>query len=98
MLQTLTCIPSRPAKAIVLVVWTSRKLIPKCVLLICPIFKRETRQSFVCSDGSEMCTVRIVAMFKWSKSVICELNLITNCDEYPREVKVKPSRFFVSFD
>ena len=50
----------------------SRNLVPKCVLLICPIFKVETRQSFVCRDGSARCTVRIVAMFEWSKSVICE--------------------------
>ena len=33
----------------------------------------QTWQSFVSSDGSEMCTVRIVAMFEWSKSVICEI-------------------------
>ena len=45
----------------------SRNLVPKNVLLICSIFKVETRQSFVCSDGSERCTVRIVAMFEWSK-------------------------------
>ena len=51
----------------------SRNLVPNCVLLICPIFKLETRQSFVCSDSSEMCTDRIVAMFEWSKSVICEI-------------------------
>ena len=52
----------------------SRNLVSKYVfILICPIFKVETRQSFVYSDGSERCTVRIVAMFEWSKSVICEI-------------------------
>ena len=28
---------------------------------------------YLYNDGSEMCTVRIVAMFEWSKSVICEI-------------------------
>ena len=51
----------------------SRNLVPKYVLLICPIFKVETRQSFVSSGGSERCTVRIVAVFERSKSVICEI-------------------------
>ena len=75
--MTLVCIPFRPAKAIVLVVYMdlekSRNMVPKCVLLICSIFKVETKQSFVCRDDGERCTVWIVAIFKWSKSVICEI-------------------------
>ena len=49
-----------------------------------------------------MCTVRIVAMFEWSKSVICDIEFkVGITHKYPREVKnkqVKPSRFFVRFD
>ena len=70
--MTLACIPSRLESyyASSMNLEKSRNLVPKCVLLICPTFKLETRQSFVCSDGSERCTVRIVAMLDWSKSVV----------------------------
>ena len=52
----------------------------------------------MCRSGSEKCTVRIVAVFERSKSVICEIKCkvdITNCHKYPREVKVKQSRFLL---